>query len=134
MEDNKFIDNGNGTITDTVTGLMWQKAGELTTGREAVKYVETLTLGGYSDWRIPTFNELKLLRKNTKKKKTERDTVVQHIRESLYWADGTLRRSTSYGWSSDFALTVNFNNGEIVEYPVACRCYVRAVRGGGNNS
>ena len=49
-----FIDNGDGTVTDTITGLMWQKSdgGEMTI-ENARTYCSTLTLAGYSDWRLP---------------------------------------------------------------------------------
>ncbi len=64
-----FTDNGNGTITDMVTGLMWQQVdgGEMTI-ENASTYCSTLTLGGYSDWRLPTplesFSILNLQRNN----------------------------------------------------------------------
>ncbi len=50
-----FIDNQNGTVTDTVTGLMWQKTdgGEMTI-ENAIIYADTLTLGGFTDWRLPS--------------------------------------------------------------------------------
>lgn len=50
-----FIHHGNGTITDTVTGLMWQQTdgGEMTF-ENALIYVENLILGGFDDWRLPT--------------------------------------------------------------------------------
>lgn len=49
-----FIDNGNGTITDTITGLMWMKmdGGEMTIENARV-YADTCTAFGYSDWRLP---------------------------------------------------------------------------------
>lgn len=48
-----------GTIRDTVTGLMWQQVdgGEMTWAQARV-YCDTLTLGGYSDWRLPIGHEL----------------------------------------------------------------------------
>ncbi len=54
-----FTDNGNGTITDNVTGLMWQKtdAGEMT-WENAVNNASAQTTGGYSDWRLPNPQEL----------------------------------------------------------------------------
>ena len=54
-----FKDNGDGTVTDNNTGLMWQKTdgGEMTF-EKAVSYADTLTLGGYTDWRMPTAIEL----------------------------------------------------------------------------
>ena len=50
-----FTNNNNGTITDNVTGLMWQQVdgGEMTF-ESAVAYCNSLTLGGLSGWRLPT--------------------------------------------------------------------------------
>ena len=50
-----FTDNGDGTVTDAVTGLMWQKvdSGEMT-WESAMAGAAALTLGGYTDWRLPT--------------------------------------------------------------------------------
>jgi arylsulfatase A-like enzyme len=54
-----FTDNGNGTITDNVTGLMWQKTdnGE-STWETAVSNAAGITTGGFTDWRLPTPSEL----------------------------------------------------------------------------
>ena len=54
-----FTDNGNGTISDNVTGLMWQKVdnGE-STWETAVANAATVSTGGYTDWRLPTPSEL----------------------------------------------------------------------------
>lgn len=53
-----FIINGDGTVTDTVTGLMWQQTdgGEMTV-EAAETYCADLVLGGYDDWRLPTAQE-----------------------------------------------------------------------------
>ena len=54
-----YTDNGDGTITDNVTGLMWQKdQGDKMTYAEAVARAETFDLAGYDDWRLPTIKEL----------------------------------------------------------------------------
>jgi hypothetical protein len=54
-----YTDNGNGTITDNVTGLMWVKArGSKISWSDAVAGASTNTTGGYSDWRMPTIKEL----------------------------------------------------------------------------
>ena len=54
-----FTRNTDGTVTDLVTGLIWQQAdgGEMTWER-AVAYADSLELGGQSDWRLPTSHEL----------------------------------------------------------------------------
>lgn len=54
-----YFDQGNGVIVDHVTDLMWQKTmTDKMTYDEAVEYAQTLDLGGYDDWRIPTIKEL----------------------------------------------------------------------------
>jgi hypothetical protein len=59
FEGNKpsYTNNGDGTITDNVTGLTWQKAFEVMTYDEAVEKVKTFYLGNHSGWRIPTIKE-----------------------------------------------------------------------------
>ncbi len=54
-----YTDNGDGTITDNVTGLMWQQdPGDKMTFDQAVAAAGDLTLAGYDDWRLPTIKEL----------------------------------------------------------------------------
>ncbi|MBD3399415.1 MAG: DUF1566 domain-containing protein [Candidatus Coatesbacteria bacterium] len=55
-----FIDNGDGTLTDQSTGLMWQRGddGECYNWEEALAYAEGLELAGFDDWRLPDAKEL----------------------------------------------------------------------------
>jgi len=59
----RFVDNGDNTITDTISGLMWRKitpspiASPAVTWNEALEECKKLTLGGYNDWRLPTVEE-----------------------------------------------------------------------------
>lgn len=65
----RFIENGDGTVTDQCTGLMWQQvtadlnkdqqwdASDTLNWDDAVAYCENLTLAGHSDWRLPAFKE-----------------------------------------------------------------------------
>lgn len=54
-----YKDNNDGTITDNVTGLMWQKAsGDKMTYAEAVSKASNSGLAGYDDWRVPSIKEL----------------------------------------------------------------------------
>ncbi|MDF7806728.1 DUF1566 domain-containing protein [Pontiellaceae bacterium B12219] len=51
--------NGNGTVTDQVTGLMWtQDPGAKMTFTQAVEGAAKCKTGGYTDWRLPTIKEL----------------------------------------------------------------------------
>jgi uncharacterized caspase-like protein len=69
--DNDFVDNGDGTITDRTTGLMWQKNGSSSSRKRkrALSYVKKLNkdqFAKYSDWRLPTVEELASLLKKDK--------------------------------------------------------------------
>jgi hypothetical protein len=54
-----YQDNGDGTVTDLNTGLMWQEdPGEKKTYAEAVSGATNFNLAGYKNWRLPTIKEL----------------------------------------------------------------------------
>jgi len=75
---NRFIDNGNGTIADTKTGLMWvsKDNGVPINWPDANKYCENLSVGGYSDWRMPTLAELATLYNPNEKNKNGYHTIA----------------------------------------------------------
>ena len=60
---NDFVNNGDGTITDKSTGLMWQQndSGKGMNWQSALSYCEKLKLAGYTDWRLPNAKELEYL-------------------------------------------------------------------------
>ncbi len=57
---NNFVANGDGTVTDRATGLMWQSAddGVRRNWQNSLAYAESSELAGYSDWRLPNIKEL----------------------------------------------------------------------------
>ena len=60
----RFTDNGDGTVTDLQTGLMWLKnacAWHTPTWSTAVDDCQTYAGAGYSDWRLPNISELQSL-------------------------------------------------------------------------
>lgn len=60
----RFVDNNNGTVTDTKTGYMWTvkgsyvDLGKCLNFNQATEYVHNLQTGGYSDWTIPSLEQL----------------------------------------------------------------------------
>jgi serine/threonine-protein kinase len=61
--DNDFKEHGDSTVTDRVTGLLWQQDGSdfPMTWKEAQAYVQRLNsenFAGRSNWRLPTVTEL----------------------------------------------------------------------------
>ena len=58
-----YTDNGDGTVSDTCAGFMWQKDIKPVTaiGGKRKDYCANLSLAGYSNWRIPTVWELSII-------------------------------------------------------------------------
>jgi hypothetical protein len=60
----RFMDNGNGTITDSKSGFQWTKedswsqTGKCLNWDDAMAYVKSLKTGGHTDWRVPTLDEI----------------------------------------------------------------------------
>ncbi len=64
----RFINHGNGTVTDRFTGLMWTENSSLSGGtwQQALDYVANMNTGsnanfGYTDWRLPNIVDLRSL-------------------------------------------------------------------------
>ncbi len=117
---------GNGTVTDTVTGLMWQQISPsyTMTWQQALSYCERLALGGYTDWRLPTIKELGTLVDHSQSAPTINITYFPDTIASLYWSSTTSVLSTSNAWNVDFSFGNSTNSSK------AGSRYVRAVRGG----
>ncbi len=86
---NDFIDNGDGTITDRTTGLMWGKGSSSKLYRyyRAEKYISGLNnkeFAGYKDWRIPTLEELCSLLERMKNEKGLHISPLFDDKQSLY--------------------------------------------------
>jgi hypothetical protein len=57
---NELTDNGNGTVSDAATRLMWMQGdnGQGVIWEAALAYCEGLSLAGHTDWRLPNAKEL----------------------------------------------------------------------------
>ena len=55
----QYKDNDDGTVTDLVSGLIWQKTPDFVKRNQddAEKYADKLELAGHNDWRLPTITE-----------------------------------------------------------------------------
>lgn len=128
-----YTDNGNGTITDNVTGLMWQKEGD-NMEREwaaAGTYCGTLNLGGHSDWRLPSKKELMSIvaRNIPYPGPTINLTYFPNTYADSYWS------ATRGRYDIFYYDKVNFNSGYVSSGYVSSSKesysnYVRCVRGG----
>lgn len=120
--------NGDGTVTDTSTGLMWQQetAAEMA-WESAISYCEDLSLAGYSDWRLPNINEVRSLVDYSKYYNPAIDiSSFPDTVSSSYWSSTTFPNYSNRAW------LVVFVSGYIVENAKSSSYYLRAVRGGQN--
>ena len=127
-----YKDNGDGTLTDTVTGLMWQleEDGEERKYGEALMYCQMLDLGGYDDWRLPSKEELQRLASAGFPALKE---VFPELQDERYWA---ISPEDELYWAENpgnIAYTVDFdprssNYGRPITYFRTYSYFVRAVR------
>ena len=117
-----FTDNGNGTVTDNNTGLMWQKEDDnaTRTWEQALTYCEGLSLAGHNDWRLPNIKELESLTDDTKYNPSIDTTYFPNTNASYYWSSTTYAYSTSYAWNVYFGNGVVSNDVKSYGYYVRC--------------
>ena len=133
-----FVDNGNGTITDTATGLQWMRCtmGEQWTGSgcsgSATYYTwaaanalsSTVTFAGASDWRLPTIDELKTLIDSSHLPAIDSTAFPGGLYSARYWS------STVHASYQDYAWYVMFDVGNATANAQAISINVRMVRSG----
>jgi len=122
-----FVDNGDGTVTDARTGLVWLKNANpcgYKSWYDAGTYCATLSNGsaGLSDgsvagqWRLPSIEELEGIGTdppvtwefgNPIVTWTKPSTPFLNLEPSSYWS------STSYLPNTDFALDLQMNGGNV---------------------
>lgn len=119
-----FTDNGDGTVSDSDAGLMWQQ-GEpgSKTWDVALTYCEGLSLGGQSDWRLPNIYELESII-NTYATPAIDTAYFPNTYARNYWSSTTGASSTDCAWG------VYFSYGHVSSFHKSYGSYVRCVRGG----
>jgi hypothetical protein len=109
--DSRFIANDDGTVLDKKTNLMWaaKDNGSNINWTNAKSYCENYRGGGYTDWRMPTQDELAgLYDYNKSKKKVECVTYPAHVATDL------IHLTCLWVWASENSAAVarDFSFGE----------------------
>jgi len=140
--DSRYTDNGGGTVTDKVTGLMWKQCSEgqstitaacdtgttLTyTWQGALQQVVTLNNSGgfasYTDWRLPNRNELASLQERQCFSPAINTNLFPNTLISAYWSSSPhFVRGNAWG--------VSFGSARVYFYTNTSSYGVRLVRGG----
>jgi hypothetical protein len=87
--DGRFIANGDGTVTDTKTSLMWAAKDsdyDINWG-DAKSYCESYRGGGYTDWRMPKWDELAGLYNSNKSYQLPQRGYSVHLTELIQLSD-----------------------------------------------
>lgn len=83
----RFVDNGDETVSDRKTGLMWKKTDTMTDLKKWVNYQDSVDyvrelkekrFAGYDDWRLPTKDEMYSLYDETLSQKDKFGKII-HI-------------------------------------------------------
>ena len=141
----RFINNSDVTMTDTLTGLIWERTPSTTAyacwseAFERIAFLNSSRLGGHADWRLPNVYELESLSSQTQYTITDylnaNDFAIPPaLLNARYWS------STTYGTGNTSAWIFLMNRGGVsfsakgtkttVCESGSVNVYVMAVRGG----
>ena len=102
-------DIDSGVVRDNKTGLIWQddysdnnKSVTQLDWMGAINYCEELALGGYTNWRLPNFNELFFIADRGKYNPSiDKVSFINTVADN-YWTSTTIDRKKNYAWSVNF--------------------------------
>lgn len=118
---------GASIVVDKNTGLQWQDNKDAKTVKknwsDAQKYCQDLSLGGYSDWRLPSYNEILSIADYNKYSPAIKDGF-ENVVSDCYWSSTPYSSGNSYAWHVDFKDDYAFGSNKSSKH------YVRCVRGG----
>jgi hypothetical protein len=114
-------------VVDKKLGLMWQDDSEAKNvyknWSSAKRYCQNLTLAGYSDWRLPSYNELLSIVDYDRYDPAIMPSFQNVNTSFYYWSSSVYVSATELAWVVDFEFGNTYGNGK------TGKGYVRCVRG-----
>ena len=122
----RLRDNGDGTVSDLRTGLVWQKLGgaKPLAWEQALSVCEGLVLAGKDDWRLPNIKELRSLSDDAKVRPSLDRALFPGAQSAPYWSSTTQSNRPERAWF------VDFTSGLVTYADKTAPQLVLAVRGG----
>ncbi|WP_440055002.1 DUF1566 domain-containing protein [Pseudoalteromonas sp. T1lg65] len=115
----RFITHIDGTITDTLSGLMWQRcsygqtynqdsescegAAQQITWQQALQAAVDDKTAGHSDWQVPNIKELASIVNHNCVTPAINETVFIDTKSNNYWSSSTDRSAQQFAWVYQFA-------------------------------
>jgi Protein of unknown function (DUF1566) len=134
------VNESNGTVTDTRTGLIWDRcvlgrsgpncAGgseqmfTWTNGLATAAAANSNNYKGYADWRMPDIKELKSLVEHCRFSPAINEFVFPSSPQLVVWSSSPIHAGSGSAWS------VDFGDGSVNDYARGNSVAVRLVRGG----
>jgi hypothetical protein len=119
--------NSKQIVNDSATGLMWQDDDAVKSVKiwqEAIDYCESLRFAGYSNWRLPSKDELlSIVDKNNKPMIKAEFKNIRPGTFPWYWSSTPSEKRNDKSWF------VQFNTGNAKIYPKNKTSGIRCVRG-----
>ncbi|MEW6328158.1 MAG: DUF1566 domain-containing protein [Thermodesulfobacteriota bacterium] len=105
----RFKDNGDGTVTDQLTGLMWLKDADPANGKKdwsqalaCIMHMNTRKVAGYSDWRLPHLKELQtIFDYGQVKPALPSGHPFLNVVPGWYWSQDVNVQDTRYSWCAN---------------------------------
>lgn len=132
-----FSDNGGGSVTHSLTGLMWKQCSEGLSGAGCATGAATVmnwsgalamatsdSTASYSDWRLPNQRELLSIVETCGYIPAINQTLFPNTPASKFWSASSYVPFPSHAWY------VNFDKGSDLASNKSNSRYVRLVRGG----
>ncbi|NMC68838.1 MAG: DUF1566 domain-containing protein [Myxococcales bacterium] len=132
----RTVTAGYPVVVDAATGLVWQGCPAGMTGdaascsgtastmswQAALDYCQDSTLAGFSDWYLPSINELRSIVDNHQASPSIDRTFFPGTPSGMFWSSSSSAGSASNGWC------VGFNLGNVSINDKTSTNYVRCVR------
>jgi hypothetical protein len=135
--DSRFTKNGDYTVTDSATGLMWKQCPEGLSGADcatgsaatftwqaALQHAEAAEFAGRSDWRLPNKNELASLVEQRCYDPAIDLRLFPNTPSSMFWSSSPFADGPYGAWQ------VTFSGGRVIYGNKDSAYHVRLVRGG----
>ncbi len=122
-----FVDNGDGTISDKLTDLMWQKvlSTDTLSWEQALSTAENLTAAGHSDWRLPNVKELCSIVDRTRNAPAMYTNLFVNTLSTRYWSSTAQYKQSANAWFVDMrSFGLSSYDPKTLKHAVIC------VRGG----